>query len=153
MAITASGAFGLSLEKAFLKTIPGSMEAASAMWCALLLDTATPNFDTHDFFADLSGNEVAAGDGYTAGGMALASFAVTPGSPAAGQIMFDSDNPAWTTSTISNGMAALLYWTTGSTATDQLFFLSDFVTAASSSNGTYTVTVHADGWAYVDYTP
>jgi len=31
--------------------------------------------------------------------------------------------------------------------------MSCCVTFASSSNGTYTVTVHADGWAYVDYTP
>ncbi len=153
MAITASGAFGLTLEKAFLKTIPGSMEGASAMWVALITNTATPNFDTHDFWADLSAAEVTAGSGYTAGGMALASFVVTPGSPAAGQIMFDSDNPAWATSTITDAMAATIYFTTGNEATAQLFFLSDFVTAATSSNGTFTVQVSANGWAYIDYTP
>lgn len=152
MAITASGYYGLTLEKQFLKTQTASLEGASAVWAAMVTDTYAPNFDTHDFFADLT-NEVTAGEGYTSGGMALVSGAVDVGSPAAGQIRFDSDNPAWTSSTISDAMAAVLYFTTGSAATAQLIYLADFVTAASSSNGTFTITVAADGWWYIDYTP
>jgi hypothetical protein len=152
MAITASGAFGLTLEKMLLKTQTGGLESA-IVWCALVTDSFAPNFDTHDFVADLT-NEIANGSGYTTGGMVLANNTVTVGSPAAGQIKFDSDNPAWATSTISLAMAAALYFTTGNTTTDQLIYLADFVTAATSSNGTFTVTVDAtDGWFYLDYTP
>lgn len=151
MAITASGAYGLTLEKMLLKSQTGSLEA-DIVWCALVTDSYAPNFDTHDFVADLT-NEIANGDGYTTGGMDLAANTVTVGSPAAGQIKFDSDNPAWATSTITAAMAAVLYFTTGNTTTDQLIFLSDFVTAATSSNGTFTVTVDGDGWFYIDYTP
>jgi len=39
---------------------------------ALLLNTYTPNLDTHTVWADVSAHEVAAGDGYTAGGASLA---------------------------------------------------------------------------------
>jgi hypothetical protein len=151
MAITASGAYGLTLEKMLLKTQTNSLEA-DVVWCLMVNDTHAPNFDTHDFVADIT-NEIANGDGYTTGGMDLAGNTVTVGSPAAGQIKFDSDNPAWATSTITSAMAAVLYFTTGNTTTDQLIFLSDFVTAATSSNGTFTITVSGDGWFYIDYTP
>jgi len=151
MAITASGAYGLTLEKMFLKTQTGSLEA-DIVWCLLVTDSYAPNFDTHDFVADIT-NEIANGDGYTTGGMDLASNTVTVGAPAAGQIKFSSTSPAWATSTITSAMAAVLYFTTGNTTTDQLIYLADFVTAATSSNGTFTVTVHADGWFNVDYTP
>lgn len=43
--------------------------------CALTTSTYTPNFDTHDFFDDVT-NEVS-GTGYSAGGATLASVAVT----------------------------------------------------------------------------
>ncbi len=152
MAITASGGYGLTFEKIYLKTQTAGMESASAMWCLMCTDTEAPNFDTHDFVADIAA-EVTAGSGYTTGGMALASVAVDVGSPAAGQIRVDSADPAWTTSTITSAMAAVLYFTTGNTATAQLVFLSDFVTAATSSNGTFTITVAANGWWYIDYTP
>jgi hypothetical protein len=151
MAITASGAYGLTLEKMLLKTQTGSLEAA-IVWCLMVTDTEAPNFDTHDFVADIAA-EVTPGAGYTAGGMVLTANTVAVGSPAAGQIRFDSDNPAWATSTITSAMAAVLYFTTGSTATDQLIYLADFVTAATSSNGTFTITVAGDGWFYIDYTP
>lgn len=152
MAITASGAFGLTLEKTYLKTQTASLEGASAVYCAMVTDSYAPAFDTHDFFADLT-NEVAAGEGYTSGGQALTTPAVDVGSPAAGQIRFDSDNPSWATATIIDAMAAVLFFTTGNPATAQLIFLSDFVTASTSSNGTFTIQVAANGWWYIDYTP
>jgi hypothetical protein len=152
MAITASGYYGLTLEKQFKKTQAGDMESVS-VWVMLMLDTYTHAYDTHDFVADLSATEVVAGSGYTAGGIALAATpSWTVGSPAVGQIAYDSADPAWATSTITNAMAAVLYHTTGSTATDQLYMLSDFVTAVSTANGTLTVQVDTNGWVYYDYT-
>jgi len=153
MAITASGMFGLTLEKIFLKTHTASLETDATNYVLLVTDSYAPNFDTHDFVADIT-NQIANGDGYTTGGMVAAGCAVTVGAPAAGQLKYDwTTDPAWATSTITAAMAAVLYQTTGNTTTDQLHFLSDFVTAATSSNGTFTVQVAANGWWYIDYTP
>ena len=48
-------------------------------------------------------------------------------------------------------MAAILFWSTGTATTDELFLLSDFGTAVSTANGTLTVTVDTNGWCYFDY--
>ena len=151
MAITASGFYGLTLEKQFKKTQAGDMESVS-VYVMLVTDAYTHAYDTHDFVADIT-NEVTAGSGYTAGGKALAATpSWTVGSPAAGQIAYDSADPAWATSTITDAMAAILYHTTGAGATDELYMLSDFGTAVSTANGTLTVQVDTNGWVYFDYT-
>ena len=152
MAITASGMYGLSLEKFFIDTAGYSIESETAVACLMVLDAEAPNFDTHDFRADIA-QEVADGDGYTNGGMTITGTELAVGSPAAGQIRYDSTDPAWVTSTITNAMAAVLYNSTGVAAADQLLFLSDFVTAATSSNGTFTIQIAVNGWFYIDYTP
>jgi hypothetical protein len=41
----------------------------------------------------------------------------------------------------------------GATSADELVFLSDFVSAASSSGGTFTIQRSASGIFTVDYTP
>lgn len=151
MAISASGYYGLTLEKQFKKTQAGDMESTS-VYVMLVTDAYTHAYDTHDFRSDIT-NEVTAGSGYTAGGKALdATPSWTVGSPAAGQIAYDSADPAWASSTITDAMAAILYYTTGSSATDELFMLSDFGSAVSTANGTLTVQVDGNGWVYFDYT-
>lgn len=151
MAITASGYYGLTLEKQFKKTQTGDMESTS-VYVMLVTDGYTHAYDTHDFRSDIT-NEVTAGSGYTAGGIALdATPSWTVGSPAAGQIAYDSADPDWASSTITDAMAAVLYHTSGSSATDQLYMLSDFGTAVSTANGTLTIQVDSNGWVYFDYT-
>lgn len=152
MAITASGVYGKTLEKQLLDTL--GITLASATWSAMMCtDAYTPAYDTHDFRNDVT-NEVAGG-GYTAGGQSLAATpTVTLASPAAGQVRWDFANPAWATSTITDAMAGITFRSTGLNTTDELFTLSDFITAASTSNGLFTWTVHAtDGALYFDYTP
>ena len=51
MSITASGFYGLSLEKCLIDTLGESLEAEDNK-VALVQDAYTPNFDTHDFFND-----------------------------------------------------------------------------------------------------
>ena len=153
MAITASGMYGLTLEKFLIDTAGFSLESETAVACCMVLDAEVPAFDTDNFRDDVTANEVVAGDGYTAGGMTIVGTELTVGSPAAGQIKYDSTDPAWVASTITNAMAAVLYNSTGVAAADQLIFLSDFVTAATSSNGTFTIQIAVNGWWYVDYTP
>lgn len=152
MAIGSSGMYGLTLEKMFIDTSGQSLEAETHNGM-LLLDSYTPAFDTHDFRADIDASEVTGTTNYTAGGQNLTTTEVTVGSVAAGIVAWDFDNPAWASSTIPNAMALACYFDTGNTATDQLILLLDFVTAVSSTNGTLTVQIHANGALNVDCIP
>lgn len=147
MAITAAGWFGLSLEKMMIDTLGESLEAEDNK-VLMTTDTYTPNFDTHDFRNDIT-NEVT-GTGYSAGGTALTSTEVTLSS---GTLTFDAADVSWAASTIANAMAAVLYTNVGADTTDQLILLSDFVSAASSSSGTFTIQWSASGLTTIDYTP
>lgn len=148
MAITASGLFGLTLEKMFIDTAGQSLEAETHK-AFLLLDTATPNFDTMDFRDDLSANE-ASGTNYTAGGATITTTQITL---ASGVLTYDHDDVSWATSTIANAMALVGYFNVGSAATDQLIYLLDFVTAVSTTAGLLQVQINASGVFTLDYTP
>lgn len=152
MSITVSGFYGLTLQKMLKKTQTADIEGSSNVWCMMVRDAYTPNFSTHDFRSDVT-SEVTAGNGYTSGGDSLISASTTIDTPAVGQINYDSSNVQWTTATITDAMAAIHFLTTGSPATDQLVYLADFVTAATASNGTFTISVDNNGWWYIDYTP
>lgn len=150
MAITAAGLFGLTLEKMMIDTIGLSIESESAMSIAMITDSATPNFSTHDFWDDLNANEVS-GSGYTAGGATLTGTEVTV---SGGVLTYDAADPAWATSTITNAMAGVGYFDRGGAASaDELLFLLDFVTAASSAGGTFTIQLNASGIYTLDFTP
>jgi hypothetical protein len=150
MAITAAGLYGLTLEKMFIDTIGLSLESETAVKGMLVLDAYAPAYDTHDFRADVTANE-ASGTGYTAGGVVLTGTEITLSS---GVLKYDAVDPAWAASTISNAMALVGYFTRGGADTaDELIWLSDFVTAASTVAGTLTVQFDAAGIWTVDYTP
>ena len=147
MAISASGFYGLTLEKMFIDTAGESLEAEDNNML-LVQDGYTPAFDTHDFRDDIT-NECS-GTGYSTGGKAFTGTEVTL---SGGTLTWDCSDVAWTSSTISNAMASVLYFNVGSEATDQLICLQDFVTAVSTSSGTLTVQINASGIATLDYTP
>jgi hypothetical protein len=147
MAVTASGLYGLTLEKFFIDTAGESMEAEDNK-VLMVTDTEAPNFDTHDFRADIAAEVT--GTGYTLGGNAITATEITL---AAGLLTFDGADVSWPASTITSAMAAVGYTNVGTAATDQLVWLSDFVTAASSSAGTFTIQWAAGGIWTIDYTP
>ena len=147
MSITASGVYGLTLEKMLIDTAGQSLEAETHK-TLLVTDSYTPNFDTHDFRNDIT-NEVT-GTGYTAGGQALTATEITL---ASGVLTFDAADLSWTSSTIANAMAAVHYFNVGADTTDMLVLLSDFVTAVSTTNGTLAVNWSASGILTIDYTP
>lgn len=147
MSITASGLYGLSLEKMMIDTLGESLEAEDNK-VLMVQDAHTPNFDTHDFRNDIT-NEVS-GTGYTAGGTAITTTEITLSS---GVLTFDAADVSWASSTITSAMAAVLYTNVGADTTDQLILLSDFVTAASTSNGTFLIQWNASGIFTLDYTP
>ncbi len=149
MAITGSAFYGLTLEKYLKSTAAVDLESETNVYCIMVTDTYAPAFDTHDFYDDIT-NEVT-GTNYTAGGQALTTTELTVGSPAAGQIKYDSADPSWASSTIADAMAAVHYGEVGASSADELIFLSDFVTAASTTNGTFTIQVDTNGWWYIDY--
>lgn len=148
MAITAAGLYGLTYEKLHLDTFGASFESETLLSALMVEDGYTPNYDTHDFRADLT-NEVS-GTGYTTGGTGVTTTEITLSS---GVLKFDHDDVSWGTSTILNAMALVGYLEVGSSATDMLIYLLDFVTAASSGGGTFLVTINASGVYTWDYTP
>jgi hypothetical protein len=151
-----SGVYALTLEHQFKKTVGGDMESTNVS-VMMVLDAEAPNFATHDMRDDLI-QEVADGSGYTNGGKALAA---TPtwvvGAPAAAdRISYDSGDPSWAASTITNAEAAVLFYSTGTDSSDNLFLMSDFGAPVSTANGTLTITVDTPangGWYYVDFQP
>ena len=150
MAITAAGLFGLSLEKFLIDTVGLSLESETAVKMAMITDSAAPDFTTHDFWSDLEANEVS-GTGYTAGGQVMTGTEITL---SGGVLTYDCTDPAWTTSTIASAMGGVFYFDRGgATTADELVGLLDFVTAASSSGGTFTIQVNASGLVTIDHTP
>ena len=103
---------------------------------AMFTDTVTPNFSTDTAYgaAPYNANEVS-GTGYTAGGTALTTTALSE-SPT-GTIKWDADDTAWTTSTITNAKFALIYAdaSAGNNAIVGINFGSNFSTTA----GTFTI--------------
>ena len=94
----------------------------------------------------------ASGTGYTAGGELLTTTVFTEA--VTGSAVFDGDDSTWTSSTIANAMAAIIYG--DALAQNNLFVLSDFVTSVSTTSGTLTVqwTAAASGGIFnFDLTP
>lgn len=148
----ASHWYGLTYEKYFAGTHTVSMESTSVT-SMLVLDASTPAPDADDFRDDVD-QEVVTGSGYITGGKNLpATPAWTVGSPAAGQMAYDSPNQTWAASTITNAEAAVLFESTGTDTADELYLMSDFGSPVSTTNGTLTVQVDTNGWTFIDYQP
>ena len=147
MAITASGLYGLTLEKALNNTVAIDWEADTSKG-ALFTDTVAPNFDTDTAYgaAPYDANETSGGS-WPAGGVALTGTELTL---AAGTMKFDATDVSVATTDITAAMGYLLY---ADAATDEAMLLVDFGTAVTTVNGTFTVTWHGNGIMTIDYTP
>jgi hypothetical protein len=120
---------------------------------ALVSSAYTPSAGTsgHDEWADISANEIANGNGYTTGGVTLASLASTA---ITGGWKFASGNAVWTASggNIPAWRHAVMYvsgtlW--GKTNPVVGYFLGDNAPAdipATTSGNTLTLTCPTDGW-------
>jgi hypothetical protein len=147
MAITGSGVYFLSLEKALINTLGQSWEGETNK-VLLDSDTDTPAFDTHDFRNDVA-TEVT-GTNWASGGVALTGTEITV---AAGILTYDAADVSVASTTITNAMASILYTPVGTAATDQLLMLHDFVTNVSTSNGTFGIQWAVTGLLTVDLVP
>lgn len=147
MAVTASGLFVLTFRDILDSTQMAVNTGSDTFKCAMITNSSTPDFETHDYWSDLSANEVS-GTGYTAGGAALAS--ITLGNDS-GTLKFDAADTSWTTATISSARAAVIYDDT--LTNDPLICLVNFGADYASSAGTFQITWNASGIWTIDLTP
>jgi hypothetical protein len=160
MAITASGFFLASFIDELDVTNIGLDLTLATHKAFLISDAATPNFDTNTAYASLSANEVS-GTGWAAGGVLLSAAAAGGTSTAptltispAGTMMWDMNDISVASTTLTNAMALGIYADAlTSPVADPLIILIDFITAASTSAGTFGVQFAAGGVATVDFTP
>lgn len=132
--------YGQFLAKSLNKEIDWDSDTIKV---ALLTSSYTPNQDTHDYFDDVSANEVS-GTGYTAGGQTLGSKTVTYDS-ANNVIILDAADTTWSSSTIT-ARYAVIYDDSGATAASKaLIGYVDFSSDQSSTNGNFTITWDATG--------
>jgi hypothetical protein len=111
---------------------------------ALVTSSYTPAQDTHDYWDDVSANEVANGNGYTTGGATLGSKTITQ-DDATNKQTFDAADTSWTASTITARYAVIYNSTPGSGATNPLIGYVDFGSDQSSSSGTFLIQWNAAG--------
>jgi len=135
----ASKLYGQFLLKALNKEVDFDTDTIKV---ALLSSAYTPNQDTHDYFNDVSANEVT-GTGYTAGGITLASKTATYDA-GTNVIVLDAADVTWSSSTIT-ARYAVVYDSTGTSSTSALIGYVDFGSDQSSTNGNFTITWDSTG--------
>jgi hypothetical protein len=110
-----------------------------------LLNGYSPNQDTHDFFDDVSGAEIAASGGYTAGGVSLGTKSTTYNSGTK-TVRMIAGNAAWTFSASKSMTHAVIWKDTGTPSTSPVLGYIDFG-GTETSSGTFTIQPDAtDGW-------
>lgn len=109
---------------------------------ALVTSAYTPDQDVHDFWDDVSANEVANSGSYSAGGATLAVTVSQDNIDNEG--VFDATDVSFTTATIT-ARYAVIYKSTGTAATSPLICLIDFGSNQVSTNGTFAITFAAEG--------
>lgn len=158
MAVTVSGLYVQNFIDELDATNIGFDFSLTTHKLSLLSNAATPNFDTDVTWN--STNEVF-GTGWATGGVAL-SAAAAGGSSAAptltisptGTMMYDMNDVAVSSTTLTNARAVRLYADALTTPTaDALIVLVNFGADFSTSNGTFGIQWAATGVFAVDLTP
>lgn len=92
-----------------------------------------PNFETHDFYDDISAYEVS-GAGYTAGGFTLGSKTVTQVTEASGAVvdMWDAADTNTGNLTLTDAARWVIYKATGTPSTSVLIKSSEFISGPYS---------------------
>lgn len=108
---------------------------------ALVKSTYTPNI-AHTVWADVSGEEVATGDGYTTGGAVIGSLSVN-------STRFDSADVTWTSLTKSFRYGVMYINDTVNAIVKPLIcyvLFDDTPADISITGGDFTVQVNSSGW-------
>ena len=129
---------------------PRDLEAVT-LKLALVKAAYSPNRDTNDFWDDVSGNELANGNGYATGGITLTGVATTYDS-ASDQVRLDFNNPSWEFTAQQKWQYGTLYIdTAGASSTDPVIGLLSWDSEQAVST-TYTLEIDAAGLLYIDTT-
>lgn len=146
MAITVKQ-FGKGLQA----VLAGSVDLNSDTFKLTLHTNAwTPNQDTNDFYDDAT-NELATANGYTAGGVTLATPTLSYDS-ATQQVRWDVDDPSWTfTAAQTWRYAAIRKARGGAASADELIAYLDWATD-QTVNGPYSIQIDPAGLLYWDVT-
>lgn len=150
MAITVNW-YGLGLQ--YLLDTPLDLESpgGSGVKLALITDAYTPDRDADDFFNDVSGSELAGGNGYTTGGEVLTGV-LWSYDAASDQVRLDCDNVTWLFTASKTWRYGVVYVdTAGAASTDPLIALLTWDSNQTVST-TYTLTIDAAGLLYIDTT-
>lgn len=107
----------------------------------LVTSSYSPDIDAH-VFKDAVTNEIT-GAGYTAGGATLANKTVTQDNTN-NKGVFDADDPAWSSSTIT-ARGAVIYKDTGVAGTSPLICYIDFGADKVSTAGTFAIVFDSAG--------
>lgn len=132
--------YGNFLKQALNKEIDWDSDTIKV---ALLTSSYTPNQDTHDYFDDVSTNEVT-GTGYTSGGITLSSKTSTYDGTN-NVIVLDAADVTWSSSTITARYAVVYNDSGASAASKSLIGYVDFGSDQSSTNGNFTITWDSTG--------
>lgn len=154
MAWSATGGFRQTFADDLLTTIVLNLDLETHK-VALFGNSVTPDFDAtaantaYNAGTWTTGNEVT-GTGYTAGGTALTSTAIS--TVAGGIVMWDAADTAWTSATFSNAYGCLIYADALTTpVADQGIIAVYFGAAYSVTAGTFTIQWASTGLMRVDY--
>lgn len=158
MSITVSGLYVQNFIDELDATDTGFNLVLTTHKIALLALAATPNFDTDVTWN--STNEVS-GTGWASGGIALSAAAAGATSAAptltispAGTMMWDMNDIAVSSTTLTNARACRFYADALTTPTaDALICLVNFAADFSTNNGTFGIQWAATGCFALDLTP
>lgn len=101
------------------------------------------NIDTHQFYSDVSANEVASGAGYTTGGATLANKTFSQDN--ANDLAYaDCDDPTWAAATFT-AYGAIVYKSTGTGSTSPLIAYYDFAGAKTGTGASFIAAVDPTG--------
>lgn len=116
-----------------------SMDMANNVFKVILLNTSHTFNAAHQYYADISANELATAGGYTAGGAALAGKTWAAVSTT---YKWDGTDQAWTSATFTAYFAAIFNDTV---ANDPLVCSFGFGGAQTVAAGTFTIQWNASG--------
>jgi hypothetical protein len=158
VAVTASGLYVQNFIDELDATNIGFDLTLTTHKIALLSNSATPNFDTDAIWTNT--NEVT-GTGWVTGGILYSAAAAGATSIAptltispAGTMMYDANDVAVSSTTITNARAARFYADALTTPTaDALILLINFGGDFSTNNGTFGIQFAAGGIFALDLTP
>lgn len=149
MAFAASGAFGLNLKDIFDNVVAMDWPTDTQKAALFSNSISTPNYDTETAYGSGSfpttPNQIT-GTGYTIGGVALASptLSISPTKV----LMFDCNDPSWTSATFS-GVRGVLYYDTS--VSNKGWFAVTFGADFAVTAGTFTIVENAAGVATLTY--